>query len=332
MELTASSSSAPGAEWTAARASAGAGPHLGDPWLAYRKAQKAGPAFVTVAAPKSGVVAVGVLHLRRARYQPWGRADASADRLPWWTAAGRELAAQAEGATALARAVVELARRKGFRSLSVDSFDGPSPPPDWRSLCNEVHERYEFLLDLESSAEARFAALKASHRRKVRDAEAGGVAVEDETGRTGLDLLRELQEATAERRSARGEEMQLPDETRYRLLSETFVAGGGGRLFVGRIGGAPVSAILCGVYGARAYYFMGGTNAAGLAVNAATLVMTRAATLLAAAGAELFNLGGVAKSAEHEGDPAHGLYRFKEGFGATRVECASAKWIPGRSG
>jgi GNAT acetyltransferase-like protein len=332
MELTATSSSAPGAEWIAARASAGVGPHFGDPWLAYRRAQNAGPAFVTVAEKRSGVVAVGVLHMRRSRFQPWGRADASADRLPWWTPAGREIAAAEDGATGLARALVGLAKQKGFRSLAVDSFDGPSPPPDWRSLCDDVQERYEFLLDLTRSADERFAALKSSHRRKVRDAEAGGVAIEDETGRTGLDLLRGLQEATAERRAARGEEMDLPDAERYRLLAETFVAGGGGRLFVGRIGGAPVSAILCGVNGARAYYFMGGTNAQGLAVNAATLVMTRAATLLAAAGVQSFNLGGVARSAEREGDPAHGLYRFKEGFGAARLECVSAKWTPGRSG
>lgn len=326
MELTAAASSAPGSEWSAARASAGAGPHLGDPWLAYRRALHAGPAFVTVAAPRLGVVAVGALHLRRPRYQPWGRVDASADRLPWWTEAGRALAADAEASTALARALIELARQKGFRSLAVDSFDGPSPPPDWPSLGAEAHERFEFLLDLAGGPDERFAAMKSSHRRKVRDAEAAGVAVADETGRTGLQLLRELQQATAERRAARGEEMELADAERYRLLETTFVAGGGARLFVGRIGRAPVSAILCGLHGVRAYYFMGGTSGAGLEVNAATLVMTRAATLLAEAGARLFNLGGVAKSAGLESDPAHGLYRFKEGFGAARVECASAKW------
>lgn len=326
MELTAASSSAPGPEWSAARASAGAGPHLGDAWLAYRRALHAGPAFVTVAAPQLGVVAVGALHLRRPRYQPWGRVDASADRLPWWTEAGRALAADSQATTALARTLIDHAKDKGFRSLAVDSFDGPSPPPDWTSLGVEVHERFEFLLDLEGGPEKRFAALKSSHRRKVRDAEAAGVAVADETGTTGLQLLRELQEATAERRAARGEEMELADEERYRLLEATFVAGGGARLFVGRIGGAPVSAILCGLNGARAYYFMGGTNGAGLEVNAATLVMTRAATLLAEAGARVLNLGGVARSAARADDPAHGLYRFKEGFGATRVECASAKW------
>jgi len=70
VELTATSTSAPGAEWKAARASADVGPHLGDPWLAYRRAQHAGPAYVTVTGKRAGVVAVGVLHLRRARYQP----------------------------------------------------------------------------------------------------------------------------------------------------------------------------------------------------------------------------------------------------------------------
>jgi len=123
--------------------------------------------------------------------------------------------------------------------------------------------------------------------------------------------------------------MKLADAERYRLLTTHFVAGGDGRLIVGRLGGAPVSTVLCGLRGSRAYYFMGGTNAAGLAVNAATLVLTRAATLLAEGGARVLNLGGVPRSAERGDDPAHGLYRFKEGFGATRVECASAKWSHG---
>jgi hypothetical protein len=329
VELTATSSSAPGAEWSAAREGADVGPHLGDPWLAYRRAQHTGPAFVTVTAPKQGVVAVGVLHLRRARYQPWARAEASADRLPWWTKSGGEVAANPEGATELARALVRLAQQKGWRALAIDSFDGPSPPPDWKSICDDVHERFEFLLDLSTGAEARFAALKSSHRRKVRDAEAGGVTVADESAATGLELLRELQGTTQERRAGRGEEMELADVERYRLLAETFVAGGDGRLFVGRRNGEPVSAILCGLHGRRAYYFMGGTNDAGLKVNAATLVLTRAATLLAEAGARVLNLGGVARSSERNDDPAHGLYRFKEGFGATRVECVSAKWTPG---
>jgi lipid II:glycine glycyltransferase (peptidoglycan interpeptide bridge formation enzyme) len=163
----------------------------------------------------------------------------------------------------------------------------------------------------------------------VRDAEAGGVSVADETGTTGLDVLRELQGATQERRAGRGEEMELPDADHYRRLAETFVAGGGARLIVGRRGGAAVSAVLCGLNGARAYYYMGGTNAAGLEVNAATLVLTRAATLLATSGARVLNLGGVARAAEAADHPAHGLYRFKEGFGATRVECASSTWTTG---
>src|SRR5262249_46508516 len=144
----------------------------------------------------------------------------------------------------------------------------------------------------------------------VRDAEASGVTVADETGRTSLDVLRELQGATQERRAERGEEMRLPDRGHYARLAETFVAGGAGRLFVGRRSGVPVSAVLCGVERTRAYYFMGGTNPAGLEVNAATLVLVKAATLLAERGVRVFNLGGVPRAAADANHPAHGLDRF----------------------
>jgi hypothetical protein len=334
--LTATARPDPDADWRAARDDAAAGPHLGDAWLAYRRAQGATAQYVTVRAGEgaaAAIVAVGVVHLRRARWRPWKRAAASADRLPWWTAAGRELAARdATATTGLARALIGLARGAGWRELSIDSFDGPQPPPDLRALRCETSDRHEFLVDLAAPAEERFARLKASHRRKVRDAEASGVTVADETGRASLDLLRELQGATQERRAERGEEMRLPDRDHYARLAATFVAGGAGRLIVGRLGGAPVSAVLCGVSGARAYYLMGGTNAAGLEVNAATLVLVKAATLLAEEGVRVLNLGGVPRAAADANHPANGLDRFKEGFGAARVECTSGIWRRGASG
>jgi hypothetical protein len=327
--LTATARPEPDAEWQAARADAGVGPHLGDAWLAYRRAQGASPRFVTVReeGTAAAIVAVGAIHLHRPRWRPWQRAAASADRLPWWNAAGRALAERdAAATTALARALVELARASSWRELALDSYDGPQPPPDLRALHCETSDRCEFLVDLLPPEADRFARLKASHRRKVRDAEASGVTVADETGATALDLLREMQGATQERRAERGEEMRLPERGHYERLAATFVAGGGGRLFVGRRAGAPLSAILCGVEQTRAYYLMGGTNEAGLAVNAATLVLVRAASLLAEAGVRVFNLGGVPRAAADAGHPAHGLDRFKEGFGAARVECASGIW------
>jgi len=314
------------AEWDAARARAGAGPHFGDGWIACRAAQ--GLEVARFLVERGGVAAaVGVAYLKRPRFRPWVRATALLDRLPValpGEAGGAPLASGEE----LARSLLHYAAQRGLGQVELESFDGPSPPPDLAALGLATRARLEFLLDLAPAAETRFAALKSSHRRKVRDAEKSGVTVADETGTTSVDLLRELQGQTQERRAGRGEEMELPDRDLYARLQRRFL-GAGGRLFVGRKEGQPMSAILCGVEGRRAYYFMGGTSKAGFECNAATLVLWRASVLLAEAGATLLNLGGVPREAEHEDHAAHGLFRFKEGFGAARAECTSATWRRG---
>ena len=115
-------------------------------------------------------------------------------RAPTACRGGRRRAASSPRATRRRRPgsrarLIGLARGAGWREPSIDSFDGPQPPPDLRALRCETSDRHEFLVDLAAPAEERFARLKASHRRKVRDAEASGVTVADETGRASLDLL-----------------------------------------------------------------------------------------------------------------------------------------------
>lgn len=218
--------------------------------------------------------------------------------------------------------------------VEIESYDGPWPAPDFdapelAALRLATRERLEFLLDLRGDEASRFAAIKSSHRRKVRDAEKAGVTVAEESGTTGLALLHELQSSTKERREGRGETMSLPEAQQYERLQRCFVGAGNGRLFVGRKEGAPMSAILCGVEGTRAYYLMGGTSAAGFECNAATSVLWRASVLLAQGGVVELNLGGVPREAETAGHAEHGLWRFKEGFAPRRVECRSAVWQRG---
>jgi hypothetical protein len=318
------------AEWEAARAAAPALPHFSDGWCAYREAQGYVARWLLARVVGDGTrrpAAVGVAWLKRPRFRPWQRGEWRLDRLP--------AASSAEGATetapaALAAALVAAAPAHRIGRIELESFDGPSPPPDLSALRFTPRERLEFLLPLVGDEPSRFARLKSSHRRKVRAAEKAEVSVADETGRTDLSLLRALQGGTQERRADRGEEMELPDPRQYARLAATLLARRGGRFFVGRLAGEPVSAVLCGVERNRAYYLMGGTTPAGFECNAATLVLWRAACRLASEGVTELNLGGVPNGAGQESHPQHGLLRFKEGFEPTRIHCMSGTWESGR--
>lgn len=314
------------AEWEAARARALPLPHFGDGWLAYRTAQGYQPRFLLAhdASADDRLVAIGVGWWKRPRFRPWRRGELRLDRLP--IALDGAAGDGAATADALARALVAAAPIARIRRIELESFDGPFAPPDLAAAGFAPRERLEFLLDLTGDEAARFGRLKASHRRKVRSAEKAGVTVADETGKTRLELLRALQGGTQERRADRGEEMELPDPQQYARLEASFVAGGGGRLIVGRLHGEPVSAVLCAHERSRAYYLMGGTSPAGFECNAATLVLWRAACLLQERGVAELNLGGVPGGAEAEGHAQHGLWRFKDGFEPRRVECRSGTW------
>ncbi|MSR46495.1 MAG: GNAT family N-acetyltransferase [Planctomycetes bacterium] len=313
------------AAWDAARARALPLPHFSDGWIAYRQAQGYRPLWLLAFAQDGGATpcAAGVAWRKQPRFRPWVRPEARLDRLP---AAVDGAGAITATSAALAQALVELAQRERFARIELESFDGPWPAPDLATMGFTARERLEFVLDLAGDEPTRMSRIKSSHRRKVRAGEKSGVIVADESGRTDLDLLRALQGSTQERRADRGEEMELLDPQQYQRLAATFVAGGSGRLFVGRKDGEAVSAILCGVERSRAYYLMGGTSAAGFECNAATLVLWRAATLLAERGVTELNLGGVPRGAETEGHAQHGLWRFKEGFEPRRVECRSGTW------
>ena len=76
----------------------------------------------------------------------------------------------------------------------------------------------------------------------------------------------------------------------------------------------------------RAFYLIGGSTPAGYARDAAQWLHWRIMCALADMGFTHYNLGGTAASAVNSEDPAHGLHRFKTGFGAEVVSCRSVGW------
>jgi lipid II:glycine glycyltransferase (peptidoglycan interpeptide bridge formation enzyme) len=88
----------------------------------------------------------------------------------------------------------------------------------------------------------------------------------------------------------------------------------------------PLAAALVGWANHRAFYLMGGSTPAGYECGASIWLHWQIASRMADAGFVAYNLGGSSPSAAVPGDPAHGLYRFKTGFGSRAVRCRSLTW------
>jgi lipid II:glycine glycyltransferase (peptidoglycan interpeptide bridge formation enzyme) len=85
--------------------------------------------------------------------------------------------------------------------------------------------------------------------------------------------------------------------------------------------GVTQSALGILLFGARAYYLVGGTSAEGYRSRAAFAAFGHVIEQLCRAGITELHLGGVPPEAEREDHADHGLYRFKRGFGAEPLMC-----------
>jgi lipid II:glycine glycyltransferase (peptidoglycan interpeptide bridge formation enzyme) len=95
------------------------------------------------------------------------------------------------------------------------------------------------------------------------------------------------------------------------------------------LGEQPLSAVLVGWAGKRAYYVSGGSTPEGYARNASVWLHLQIAAAFQSAGFSHYCLGGAPASAIDPSDPSHGLHRFKTGFGAEVRSCAGARWVFG---
>ena len=318
-----SSTNEPTSAWRDARDATAHGPHLSDGWIAYRRLRGSRPSYLLVHDGER-TLGVGVAYVERSRRAFWRRARCSLDRLPWCG----EPTDPGASATIAAQALVDWARAQGFASLTISSFDGPSPSADFEQLGFRTEERLEFVLDLGPTEDELLAGMKGSHRRKLRKALATGLRV-DLAAHSELSRIASLQQHTSTRRSERGEQMEVVDPEQLEAMRKSLLAAGDAFLLLGHLGERVVSAALVGTGSGGSYYLLGGTDAEGLRHNAATAVLWRAVTLARERGAHWFNFGGVPASAADPAAMEHGLFRFKEGWGADRRSCRSGTWTRG---
>jgi hypothetical protein len=236
---------------------------------------------------------------------------------PTWPAYAAEVD-RWEADTALARTLRDL----GVADVRWDSFDAGCTP--LRALSPD---RTEYVIDLAEVEASLTWPPSSGHRRSVRRGEREGWRLEVLTGPARARAIAAVMERVVERASGRGVEMTAEIPT---ALREPGTTGDDGLVVHAALQGETLlAAALIGRCTRRAFFLMGGATPAGYQCGASVWLHARLASQFAADGLRHYNLGGAPVSARHDSDPAHGLHRFKLGFGSTPVPCAGDRWILG---
>lgn len=230
----------------------------------------------------------------------------------------------AEPAAALFEDGERLARSLGCARLWLGSFGSGRSPirPSARGF--RETERTEFVADLTAGLDAVWGAIDKKQRERIRQLERKAVLVTTESGRDALRILQSLRGSTQQKRAARGQGYSLATGSRLddaidrRLLQENLA-----RIFVARVEGDPVAAILYGTFGGRAYSMFSGSSGEGYRLGAQSLLYWRAVQNFSAEGFVELNRGGVAGATASPEHPLHGIYQFKLRLGTTPLTCRS---------
>lgn len=251
------------------------------------------------------VLVAGPPGLRRG-YVPFGPVPAT-------TATIGELVAWARGAGLVRLRVQPALPVSSTPDLLAAGFElGPSVTPGvGRRYSRYLYPEHTRVVSL-GEPETMLRACKPKHRYNVRLAIRRGVeiAMTDD-----VEELHRQQLATARRQ---GIVAPHPDIYRHRLRALAWC-----HIYVARLGGEALGAIMVARFGARAYYLFGGTSGAHHELMPAYALQWRAMTDAAAAGCRSYDLFGVPPT-DHPDHPWHGLWRFKTGFGGRLVSSPGA--------
>jgi hypothetical protein len=205
----------------------------------------------------------------------------------------------------------EFCRSHGVTTLALDTFASPSGVeiPDVGARSTR-RDRQEFVVDLVGDASAR---LGSNHKRNVKKAQKAGVRMTRTRAPDAVATHHALMTSSLDRRRTRGEQVS---DAAASQDHRAFLESEAGELFQAMSGTSVLSSVLVLRAPTSGYYQSAGTSAEGMATGASHFVIHGIAQALQLEGATTFNLGGA--------DAGSSLARFKEGFGARRVELPSA--------
>ncbi len=191
----------------------------------------------------------------------------------------------------------------------------------WRPSREQIQFRNTFTLDLRASEDDLLARMKQKTRYNIRLAERRGVSVR-RGGLDDLDLLYRMYAETALR-----DGFAIRPAAYYRQAWGTFIADGLAQPLVAEVEGQAVAGLVVYRYGATAWYLYGMSRELHRERMPNHLLQWEAVRWARDQGCTAYDFWGAPERLAPT-DKLWGVYRFKEGFGATLVRTAGAWDLP----
>jgi len=214
-------------------------------------------------------------------------------------------------------------RDSGDVELQIGSFASYGGAKALDEMGFQLTSRLEFELDLALSEEELWDALDYKRRKNVRKAERKGVSLRDLDGEEAVNELRRLQAASSRRIVDRGgHDIAYRDDPRLDPV-HVLVRQPVTRVVAAEVEGEGVSAGLFTCFGGLVYHTLSGHSKKAFDTQAPTFLLWETIKRYRREGAQRFNFGGCSADAVREDSPEHGVYVYKNAFGAECLECAS---------
>ncbi len=191
----------------------------------------------------------------------------------------------------------------------------------WQFSSEQVQFRNSMLLDLRRDEEALLAGMKQKTRYNLRLAERKGVTVSHAV-EADLPLLYRMYAETSLR-----DGFAIREEGYYLQLWQSFMRAGLAQALIARLQGEAVAGVILFAFAGRAWFFYGMSRDLHREAMPNYLLQWEAIRWARAQGCSVYDLWGAPDNFNSQ-DPMYGVYRFKQGLGASVVRRLGAWDLP----
>jgi len=227
----------------------------------------------------------------------------------------------------LVGAVRRLGREKRAFAWKMDPAL-PRGHRQWQEACQEyklveaaagsqfggIQPKYVMALDITPSLQDLLNGMKSKTRYNIRYAARKGVKVTRSRERRDLYVFYALLQETAAR-----DRFAVRDLSYFERMWDCIIDAGMGQLFLAYQGELPLAGAIVFRLGRRAWYVYGASSSDHRNLQASHLLQWEMIKWAKAFGCTIYDFRGVAGEPDPD-HPLYGLYRFKEGFGASLQE------------